>query len=129
MRDEIFGPILPVLTYEYIDEAFDYIQQRPRPLAMYVFTQQVEDKKRCEEQITSGSLVINHTVIQVAQPDLPFGGVGPSGMGSSHAEEGFRTFSHNKSVLHKQGFNVVALLRPPYKRRIHRLFAKYWPFL
>lgn len=129
MRDEIFGPILPILTYSDINDAFDYIHQRPRPLAMYIFTQEKTDQTRCEQHIVSGSLVINHTIIQVAQPDLPFGGIGASGMGSYHAEEGFRTFSHGKSVLHKQGPNTVALLRPPYTRRIHALVAKYWPFL
>ncbi|WP_051436033.1 coniferyl aldehyde dehydrogenase [Marinomonas ushuaiensis] len=128
MQDEIFGPLLPILTYSDIEEAFDYIQQRPRPLAMYLFTQKKEDQKRCEENIASGSLVINQTLIQVAQPNLPFGGVGASGMGSYHAEEGFRTFSHGKSVLRQRGFNIVGLLRPPYKRGIHQLIEKYWPF-
>lgn len=129
MQDEIFGPLLPILTYADMSEALSYIQQRPRPLSMYLFTQQNEDQKRCEESITSGSLVINHTLVQVAQADLPFGGIGASGMGAYHAEEGFRTFSHSKSVLRKRGPNVLTLLRPPYLRRIHKLVAKYWPYL
>jgi coniferyl-aldehyde dehydrogenase len=129
MQDEIFGPLLPILTYSELGEAFAYIQQRPRPLSMYLFTQQADDQRRCEQQIASGSLVINHTLIQVAQADLPFGGIGASGMGSYHAEEGFRTFSHNKAVLSKRGPNILALLRPPYHRGIHKLVAKYWPFL
>ncbi|MFQ3187058.1 coniferyl aldehyde dehydrogenase [Marinomonas primoryensis] len=129
MQDEIFGPVLPILTYSNMDEALSYIQQRPRPLSMYLFTQQSDDQTRCEERIVSGSLVINHTLIQVAQADLPFGGIGASGMGSYHAEEGFRTFSHSKSVLRKRGPNTLALLRPPYRRRMHKLIAKYWPFL
>ncbi|MBU1297509.1 MAG: aldehyde dehydrogenase family protein, partial [Gammaproteobacteria bacterium] len=119
----------PILTYADMSEALSYIQQRPRPLSMYLFTQQNEDQRRCEENITSGSLVINHTLVQVAQADLPFGGIGASGMGAYHAEEGFRTFSHSKSVLHKRGPNVLALLRPPYRRRIHRLVAKFLTFL
>lgn len=129
MQDEIFGPLLPILTYSDMSEALFYIQQRPRPLAMYLFTQHNEDQKRCEENIASGSLVINHTLVQVAQADLPFGGIGASGMGAYHAEEGFRTFSHSKSVLRKRGPNVLGLLRPPYGRRIHRLVAKYWRWL
>lgn len=129
MQDEIFGPLLPILTYSELDDALSYIQQRPRPLAMYLFTQQNEDQTRCEQQITSGSLVINHTLIQVAQADLPFGGIGASGMGAYHAEEGFRTFSHSKSVLRKRGPNILSLFRPPYRRGIHKLIAKYWPFL
>ena len=129
MQDEIFGPLLPILTYSELDDALSYIQQRPRPLAMYLFTQQNEDQARCERQIASGSLVINHTLIQVAQADLPFGGIGASGMGAYHAEEGFRTFSHSKSVLRKRGPNTLSLFRPPYRRGIHKLIAKYWPFL
>jgi coniferyl-aldehyde dehydrogenase len=129
MQDEIFGPLLPILIYSEMSEALSYIQQRPRPLAMYLFTQQNDDQKRCKENIASGSLVINHTLVQVAQADLPFGGIGASGMGAYHAEEGFRTFSHCKSVLRKRGPNVLALLRPPYGRRIHRLVAKFWTFL
>jgi len=129
MQDEIFGPLLPILTYSEISEALSYIQQRPRPLAMYLFTQQNDDQRRCEENIASGSLVINHTLVQVAQADLPFGGIGASGMGAYHAEEGFHTFSHSKSILCKRGPNVLALLRPPYGRRIHRLVAKYWQWL
>lgn len=129
MQNEIFGPLLPILTYSHMSEALSYIQQRPRPLAMYLFTQQRDDQKRCEESIASGSLVINHTLVQVAQADLPFGGIGASGMGAYHAEEGFRTFSHSKSVLRKRGPNVLAWLSPPYRGRVHRLVAKYWHLL
>lgn len=129
MQDEIFGPILPILTYQTIDEGFQYIQQRPRPLAMYLFTQHKEDEQRCEQSIASGGLVINHALIHVAQSDLPFGGVGDSGMGAYHAEEGFRTLSHNKAVLRKSGVNLVALIAPPYDRWVHRIVAKFWPHL
>lgn len=129
MQEEIFGPLLPILTYSDMSEALAYIQQRPRPLSMYLFTQDAQDQTRCEQQIVSGSLVINHTLIQVAQADLPFGGVGASGMGAYHAKEGFLTFSHSKSLLRKRGPNMLALLRPPYRRGIHTLVAKYWPFL
>ncbi len=129
MQDEIFGPLLPVLIYDDMADALAYIQQRPRPLALYLFTQQATDRTQCEAHTISGSLVINHTLIQVAQADLPFGGIGASGMGAYHAEEGFRTFSHNKSVLHKRGINLLALFRPPYGRVIHRLVARFWPLL
>jgi len=129
MQDEIFGPILPILTYQTIDEGFQYIQQRPRPLAMYLFTRHKEDEQRCEQSIASGGLVINHALIHVAQSDLPFGGVGDSGMGAYHAEEGFRTFSHNKAILRKSGVNLVALIAPPYDRWVHRIVAKFWPHL
>ncbi|GGN18121.1 MULTISPECIES: coniferyl aldehyde dehydrogenase [Marinomonas] len=129
MQDELFGPLLPILLYSDLEEALSYIHQRPRPLALYLFTQQTEDQRLCEARIVSGSLVINHTLVQVAQADLPFGGIGASGMGAYHAEEGFRTFSHGKSVLSKRGKNILALLRPPYRRPIHRFMAKFWRFL
>ncbi|MCW4630383.1 MULTISPECIES: aldehyde dehydrogenase family protein [Marinomonas] len=121
--------MLPILLYSDMEEALSYIHQRPRPLALYLFTQQTEDQRLCEARIVSGSLVINHTLVQVAQADLPFGGIGASGMGAYHAEEGFRTFSHGKSVLSKRGKNILALLRPPYRRPIHRFMAKFWRFL
>ncbi|MCV2401986.1 coniferyl aldehyde dehydrogenase [Marinomonas sp. C2222] len=130
MQDEIFGPLLPILTYTDIEQAFTYMKGKPRPLAMYLFSQNQEEQKYCEEQMISGSLVINHTLIQVAQPDLPFGGIGTSGMGQYHAAEGFRTFSHGKSVLNKSHlFNTIRMLRPPYDRPVHKWLKKYWPFL
>ena len=129
MQDEIFGPLLPILTYDTFGEALDYIQQRPRPLAMYVFTSDNLEMMQCEERIHSGSLVFNHTLVQVAQVDLPFGGTGHSGMGSYHAKEGFITFSHAKSVVYKQGPDLLAWLLPPYQRKPHKLFAKIWRHL
>ncbi|PYF80526.1 coniferyl-aldehyde dehydrogenase [Marinomonas alcarazii] len=126
MQEEVFGPLLPILTYTEMSDALSYIQQKPRPLALYLFTQNADDQVLCAERIVSGSLVTNHTLVQVAQADLPFGGVGASGMGAYHAEEGFRTFSHSKSILRKRGPNVLTLLRPPYRHFMHRLVAKFW---
>lgn len=129
MQEEVFGPLLPILTYTELSEALSYIQLKPRPLVLYLFTQNDDDQALCAERIVSGSLVINHTLVQVAQADLPFGGIGASGMGAYHAEEGFRTFSHSKSVLRKRGPNILSLLCPPYQRSIHRLVAKFWHHL
>lgn len=129
MQEEIFGPLLPIITYDTFDQALSYIKQRPRPLAMYVFTQDALEKRLSEEQIHSGSLVFNHTLVQVAQVDMPFGGSGQSGMGSYHAKEGFVTFSHAKSVLHKQGPDLITRFLPPYQRWPHKLMAKIWRFL
>ena len=129
MQEEVFGPLLPILTYTELSEALSYIQLKPRPLALYLFTQNDDDQALCAERIVSGSLVINHTLVQVAQADLPFGGIGASGMGAYHAEEGFRTFSHSKSVLRKRVPNILSLLCPPYQRSIHRLVAKFWHHL
>ncbi|BFM50051.1 coniferyl aldehyde dehydrogenase [Marinomonas sp. THO17] len=128
MQDEIFGPILPIKTYLKLSEAYQFIKQRPRPLAMYLFTQNTADDTVCEQQVVSGGLVINHALIHVAQPDLPFGGIGDSGLGAYHAEEGFRTFSHQKAVLRKSGWNGLVLITPPYKGKIHQLIERFWPY-
>lgn len=129
MQDEIFGPILPIKTYLKLSEAYQFIKQRPRPLAMYLFTQNSADETFCEQQVACGGLVINHALIHVAQPDLPFGGIGDSGLGSYHAHEGFQTFSHHKAVLRKSGFNGLALITPPYKGKVHQLIERFWPYL
>ncbi|GAB3487330.1 coniferyl aldehyde dehydrogenase [Marinomonas epiphytica] len=129
MQDEIFGPILPILTYDTFDEALTHINQGQRPLAMYVFTQDKLEMKLSEERVHSGSLVFNHTLIQVAQVDLPFGGIGHSGMGAYHAQEGFQTFSHNKATLYKHGPDLLKRFLPPYRAWPHRLMKKIWRYL
>ena len=124
MQDEIFGPILPVKPYDTLDQAIEFINLRPRPLALYLFT----GDRRAERQVTartiSGSLCINDTLTQFAVEDLPFGGVGPSGMGRYHGQEGFDTFSYLKPVFRTRWFNPAVLFRPPateFQRRIARL--------
>lgn len=129
MQEEIFGPILPLILYNELDEAIEYINARPRPLALYLFSQQTKEHQRVEKQIVCGGLLINHTLLHVAQADLPFGGVGDSGMGMYHAIEGFRTFSHSKAVLHKKGPNLIRLLMPPYTSMAHKVMKKLWRFL
>lgn len=128
MQDEIFGPLLPILQYTELDEALDQVRSRPRPLALYLFSQDEKEQRYVEENIVCGGMVINHTILHVAQADLPFGGVGASGMGMYHAIEGFRTFSHSKAVLHKQGPNLLNLLMPPYRSTAHRLLKRFWRF-
>jgi len=129
MQEEIFGPILPLLLYNNLSEAMDYINARPRPLATYLFSQNAKEHQEIETGIVCGGLVINQTLLHVAQADLPFGGIGESGMGMYHAIEGFHTFSHAKAVLHKKGPNIIHLLMPPYKKHIHKLLKRYWHFL
>ncbi|MFY1665578.1 coniferyl aldehyde dehydrogenase [Pseudomonas sp. Pseu.R1] len=128
MQDEIFGPLLPVVPYERIEQAFDYINQRPRPLALYYFGYNKAEQKRVLEQTHSGGACLNDTLLHVAQDDLPFGGVGPSGMGQYHGHEGFLTFSKAKGVFIKQRFNAARLIYPPYgkaiQKLIHRLFVR-----
>jgi aldehyde dehydrogenase (NAD+) len=101
MNDEIFGPILPVLTYKNIEETIDYIKSKPKPLSCYVFTNDKKIKKRILNEISFGNGAINDAIMQITNDKLPFGGVGESGIGSYHGEEGFRTFSHYKSILEK----------------------------
>lgn len=101
MQEEIFGPLLPVLTYKTLDEAIDYVHSLPKPLALYLFSEDRVTQKRILEETSSGSVNINETLSQITSITLPFGGVGESGMGCYHGEESFRTFSHYKSVLHR----------------------------
>ena len=101
MNDEIFGPILPVLTYKNIEETIDYIKSKPKPLSCYVFTNDKKTKERILNKISFGNGAINDAIMQITNDKLPFGGVGESGIGSYHGEEGFKTFSHYKSILEK----------------------------
>ncbi|WP_054902894.1 coniferyl aldehyde dehydrogenase [Pseudomonas sp. NBRC 111131] len=114
MREEIFGPLLPVHTYRSLDEAIDYINARPRPLALYYFGNVGADSEALLKCTTSGNVGINNTLMHVAVDDLPFGGVGPSGMGAYHGIEGFRSMSHAKGVFVQGRWNLPRLLRAPF---------------
>lgn len=116
MQEEIFGPILPVRTYRVIDEVIAYVNARPRPLALYYFGEEGPDRQKLLKLTTSGNVGINNTMIHVAQDDLPFGGVGPSGMGAYHGIEGFRTMSHAKGVFVQRRWNLPRLLAAPFGR-------------
>lgn len=115
MKEEIFGPLLPVLTYDSIDDAIHKINSMPHPLALYIFT----SDKRIARKVTShcgfGGGCINDTVIHLATSQLGFGGFGESGMGSYHGKEGFFTFSHNKSILDKKTWLDLPMRYQPYK--------------
>ncbi len=115
MREEIFGPILPVVPYAGLDEAIRYINARPRPLALYYFGGS-EARERVLRETISGGVTVNNTLFHVAQGDLPFGGVGPSGMGHYHGREGFRTFSKPKGIYYDGRLSGSVLLRPPFGR-------------
>jgi coniferyl-aldehyde dehydrogenase len=114
MREEIFGPILPVLSYRDIDEAIGYVNARPRPLALYFYGRDGEHRRRVLSRTTSGNVTINGTLMHYAQDDLPFGGVGPSGMGAYHGIEGFRRLSHAKGIFEQGRWNIANLLRAPF---------------
>ena len=114
MADEIFGPILPVLTVKNTEEAISFINARPKPLALYVFTKNKDVADTVLTQTSSGGAAINDCVSHLAVPDLPFGGVGPSGIGAYHGKASFDTFTHKKSVLDKAVRLDAPLRYPPY---------------
>ena len=116
LQDEIFGPILPVVPYRALEDAVAYVNARPRPLALYYFGPDGPGRRMVLERTTSGNVTINDTMLHYAQEDLPFGGVGMSGMGAYHAREGFKSMSHAKGVFEQARFNLTNLLRPPYTR-------------
>jgi coniferyl-aldehyde dehydrogenase len=123
MQEEIFGPVLPILTYRQIDETIAYINVRPRPLALYYFGDKGEDRRKILALTISGNVTINGTLLHCAQDDLPFGGVGPSGMGAYHGIEGFRTFSHAKGVFDQGRWNASNLLRAPFGHLADRILG------
>lgn len=114
MEEEIFGPILPVLPYDTLDEALAFIRSRPRPLALYLFTHDAETEKKTLAATISGNVTVNGTLLHIAQNDLPFGGVGPSGMGAYHGFDGFKRFSHARGIAKVRWFNPSVLAMPPY---------------
>jgi len=116
MQEEIFGPVLPVIPYGSIEEAIGFINGRPKPLSLYLFSNSAHRRAQVLTRTSSGSVCINDTVMQVAVPDLPFGGVGASGMGAYHGRTTFDTFSHNKSVLTKSEWFDLPLRYPPFSK-------------
>lgn len=121
MQEEIFGPILPVLTYRKLDEAIARIQERPKPLALYLFTRDRAVEEKVLEQLSFGGGCVNDTVLHLATPHMPFGGVGESGMGGYHGRFSFTTFSHQKSVLKRYSKPDIALRYAPYGNKMKRL--------
>ncbi|MCA8898829.1 MAG: coniferyl aldehyde dehydrogenase, partial [Hyphomonas sp.] len=114
MQDEIFGPVLPIKSYGDTKQAVDYINAHARPLGLYYFGEDAAEKDLVLNNTTSGGVTVNDVIFHVAQEDLPFGGVGPSGMGSYHGREGFYEFSHKKAVYTQTGSEMLAMIRPPY---------------
>ncbi|KAL5555205.1 hypothetical protein UlMin_037441 [Ulmus minor] len=114
MKDEIFGPLMPIVTVEKIEESFEVINSKPKPLAAYLFTNNDELKQSFVQNVSSGGMLINDTIVHVTVPGLPFGGVGESGMGSYHGKFSFDAFSHKKSVLYRSFDGDVSVRYPPY---------------
>lgn len=121
LQEEIFGPVLPVLEHSGTDDAIRYINNRPRPLALYYFDRNGERVRQMLEQTTSGGVTINDTLLHIAQEDLPFGGVGPAGMGAYHGQRGFDAMSHLKGIYHQSRINGTFLMSPPYGTKLERL--------
>ena len=126
MQQEIFGPILPIISYENISETIDYVNQRARPLALYIMSFDTETQQQLLSQTHSGGVCINETIFHVAADDAPFGGIGDSGMGQYHGKEGFLTFSKAKTVLSRGKLNIGKLVHPPYGGLIQRLMLKFF---
>ncbi|MCC6225189.1 MAG: aldehyde dehydrogenase family protein [Microthrixaceae bacterium] len=114
MSEEIFGPVLPVLAIDSVEDAIAFVNDRDKPLALYVYTRSKETADRVLARTSSGGACVNHSVMHILPENLPFGGVGPSGMGAYHGKAGFDVFSHHKSVLRKPTFLDPKLLYPPY---------------
>jgi coniferyl-aldehyde dehydrogenase len=121
MQDEIFGPLLPILPYTDLDAAIAYVNRHPRPLALYCFENDAGRRDRVLNETIAGGVTVNDTILHIAQENLPFGGVGPSGMGHYHGIEGFRTFTKRKAVFYQSGLNGMSLFNPPYGALFERL--------
>lgn len=124
LQEELFGPILPVVTYRSFDEALDYIADRDRPLALYLFSYNRQLEEKVLERTHAGGVSVNDTLMHIAQDDMPFGGIGPSGMGHYHGKEGFITLSKAKAVHRKGRINSGRAIYPPYNKKRHGLVYK-----
>ncbi|MFD1612412.1 coniferyl aldehyde dehydrogenase [Sphingomonas tabacisoli] len=116
MQDEIFGPVLPVKRYRTIDEAIDFVNGRDRPLGLYYFGTDAAEQRRVLDRTTSGGVTINDVIFHISAEELPFGGIGPSGMGAYHGHDGFKTFSHARAVYRQPKIDIAKLagFKPPY---------------
>ncbi|WP_082469029.1 aldehyde dehydrogenase family protein [Sciscionella sediminilitoris] len=126
MAEEIFGPILPVLTVDSLDSSVRFVNERPKPLAIYLFTKSNAQRERVLQATSSGGVVVNHVAMHCLEPNLPFGGVGDSGIGAYHGRWGFENLSHRKAVLSKPSRPDPALLYPPYTERKLRLLRRFF---
>lgn len=123
MREEIFGPILPILTYQSLDEAIGLIQSKDKPLALYIFSKDRHHVEEVLKSTTAGGTCVNNLAIHLANSNLPFGGVGTSGMGNYHGFFGFKTFSHERAVLRQGAIDMVKMFYPPYTPRIKKIIG------
>ena len=122
LQEEIFGPLLPIKTYKDFGETINYVNANPRPLAVYYFGEDAGEERAVLDRTTSGGVTLNDVIMHIMQEDLPFGGVGPAGMGSYHGFEGFKNFSHAKSIYKQTRVDVAGLggMRPPYGKNTEK---------
>ena len=133
MESEIFGPILPIIAYDSLDEAIQFVQARPKPLALYVFGNSESKINEVIKRTTSGSTCVNHCILQIENLSVPFGGVGMSGTGNYHGFYGFKSFSHERNIMEQGAFDAMNFLYPPYhqdnekslRARIQRIAKKF----
>ena len=125
MQEEIFGPILPLITVDSSDEAIAFINERDKPLALYVFAQDDKVIDQVLDQTSSGGVCVNGVILQVAAPNLPFGGVGESGMGNYHGRASFDIFTHAKPVLRRGTRPDPALAYPPYTKKKEKMIRRF----
>lgn len=126
MQEEIFGPVLPIVSYEKLDDAIKYINDRPRPLALYLCSHDKATQQTVLERTHTGGVCLNDAAMHVAQDDMPFGGIGPSGMGHYHGHEGFLTLSKAKSVFKKGKVNTASNAFPPYGKLVHKFIYNFF---
>jgi aldehyde dehydrogenase (NAD+) len=125
MKEEIFGPILPVFTYDHIDDAIDFINERPKPLALYLFSQDKEMEAKVLQETSSGGVCLNDVILQLASLELPFGGVGHSGFGRYHGKASFTTFSNNKAVFRQTNLFDLKFRYPPATEKKMKIVKKF----
>ena len=128
MQEEIFGPILPVISFNDLNEAIEMVNRHEKPLALYFFSTDKHQQQRILQEITFGGGCINDTISHLANPNLPFGGVGSSGLGSYHGIASFDVFSHQKSVLHRGTWLDLPFRYPPYGNKLN-LLRKFFKWL
>ena len=129
LQDEIFGPILPIITYNTIDDAIVYINNKERPLALYIYSKSKKNIKRILNYTKAGGTCINNNIIHYANHNLPFGGINNSGIGKSHGYYGFKAFSNERAVVKQHTYGITELLFPPYtnyKEKIARFTIKWF---
>ena len=123
LQEEIFGPLLPILPYDNVDQVIDYINERPRPLALYWFGKNTAERDRILVRTISGGVTVNDTLMHYSHQNLPFGGVGTSGIGAYHAEFGFETFSHKKPIYYRPAKNPSGRIHPPFGKKGDKIIS------